>query len=85
MDLDRSSVVTGDYQRVKITELDEIAQPDPPVTDSGHDASSGVATSTARVPRTVEVEVRDTLVNACVPGDLLCIVGIVKTVQVNYH
>lgn len=79
LELDRSSVATGDYQRVKLTELDEIAQPETITDDSDPNAAMA---SAARVPRTLEVEVRDTLVNTCVPGDLLCIVGIVKTVQV---
>lgn len=79
LELDRNSVKTGDYQRVKLTELDEIAQPDFAGGDS--EAVAAMA-SAARVPRTLEVEVRDTLVNTCVPGDLLCIVGVVKTVQV---
>lgn len=72
-------MATGDYQRVKLTELNEIALSDT-IADSG-DPNAAMA-SAARVPRTLEVEVRDTLVNTCVPGDLLCIVGIVKTVQV---
>lgn len=83
MDLDRSSVKTGDYQRVKLTELDEISQAEILTTDGGGEAAAAMA-SAARVPRTLEVEVRDTLVNTCVPGDLLSVVGIVKTVQVRY-
>ena len=80
LELDRNSVKTGDYQRVKLTELDEIAQPE--ISAGDNEAAAAMATA-ARVPRTLEVEVRDTLVNTCVPGDLLCIVGVVKTVQVN--
>lgn len=80
LELDRNSVKTGDYQRVKLTELDEIAQPE--ISTGDNEAAAAMA-SAARVPRTLEVEVRDTLVNTCVPGDLLCIVGVVKTVQVN--
>lgn len=64
---------------MKLTELDEIAQPETIV--DGNDPNAAMA-SAARVPRTLEVEVRDTLVNTCVPGDLLSIVGVVKTVQV---
>jgi len=65
---------------VKLTELDEISQPE--ISGADNEAAAAMA-SAARVPRTLEVEVRDTLVNTCVPGDLLCIVGVVKTVQVN--
>lgn len=36
----------------------------------------------ARIPRTFEVEVRGSLVNTTIPGDLLCVTGIVKTMQV---
>jgi DNA replicative helicase MCM subunit Mcm2 (Cdc46/Mcm family) len=35
----------------------------------------------ARVPRSVEVEVRGTLVNTCVAGDVLCVVGAVRALQ----
>jgi DNA helicase MCM8 len=33
------------------------------------------------IPKILEIEVRGNLVNKCVPGDVLCIVGIVTTVQ----
>ena len=36
----------------------------------------------SRIPRTFEVEVRGSLVNLCITGDLLTVVGIVKTIQV---
>ncbi len=65
---------------MKRTQPDEIAQPE--FAGADNEAAAAMA-SAARVPRTLEVEVRDTLVNTCVPGDLLCIVGVVKTVQVN--
>lgn len=62
---------TNDYQRIKLTELDDI------------NSSDGNATeSSTRIPRTIEVEVRDTLVNTCIAGDILNVVGIVKAVQV---
>ncbi|KAJ1424664.1 hypothetical protein B484DRAFT_97099, partial [Ochromonadaceae sp. CCMP2298] len=63
LELDRGSVTTSDFQRVKLTELDDI------------DAES------ARVPRSVEVEVRGSLVNTCVAGDVLCVVGVVRALQ----
>jgi hypothetical protein len=95
LELDRSSVQTSDYQRVKLTELDEVMQSDEQLSNlNGSSGGSGngvsdrtmaaVAFAATRVPRTLEVEMRDTLVNTCVAGDLLCIVGIVKTVQVCY-
>lgn len=34
------------------------------------------------IPKVLEMEVRDTLVNQCIPGDVVRIVGIVKTVQI---
>lgn len=85
LELDRSTVRTSDYQRVKLTELDEVAHLDQAGTASASTGGGTTATAldVARVPRTLEVEVRDSLVNTCVPGDLLCVVGIVKTVQVS--
>lgn len=76
---------TSDYQCVKLTELDEIAQQEQSGTSaaSAETRGSAAAAEVARVPRTLEVELRDTLVNTCVPGDLLSVVGIVKTVQVS--
>lgn len=96
LEIDRSTVTTGDYQRVKITELDEVNQRELLAAQqraglgqgqgSGGDSTTAAAAlaaaSAARVPRTLEVEVRDTLVNTCVPGDLLCVVGVVKAAQV---
>jgi DNA helicase MCM8 len=105
LEFDRSSVKTIDYQRIKITELDEIneqlllrqkrkmksEEEDVDHNNNNHHHSkyddvehnpSSSSASTARVPRTMEVEVRDSLVNTCVPGDLLSIVGIVKSIQV---
>lgn len=102
MELDRSTVKTGDYQRIKLSELDECMQSGSNNSNSGlsqlqNDSTMVVAdvgpqssaaqraiasaAAAARVPRTIEVEVRDTLVNTCIPGDLLAIVGIVKTIQ----
>jgi hypothetical protein len=87
LEIDRSTVTTGDYQRVKITELDEVSQREASaygVAQQSGDMAAAVAASAARVPRTIEVEVRDTLVNTCVPGDLLCVVGVVKAAQVRF-
>jgi DNA replicative helicase MCM subunit Mcm2 (Cdc46/Mcm family) len=36
----------------------------------------------SRIPRTFEVEVRGSLVNLCITGDIVAVVGIVKTIQV---
>jgi hypothetical protein len=90
LELDRSSVTTSDYQRIKLTELDDVAQQDSQQagsssTGDGQMAAGLAAAAVARVPRTLEVEVRDSLVNTCVPGDLLCVVGIVKSVQVGSY
>ncbi len=65
LEFDRSSVVTTDYQTIKLTEVDSH-------TDD-----------TSRMPRSFEVEVRDTLVNVCIPGDLVRVVGLIKTSQVS--
>jgi DNA helicase MCM8 len=69
LEFKRSSAVTEDYQRIKLQEVEQ------------EQAGRG-GPSSARVPRTFEVEVRASLVNLCIPGDLITVVGIVKTVQV---
>ena len=91
--MDRSTVSTSDYQRIKLTELDEAVQTETQKgKGSGSEGDGGVngigmgdilSAHTARVPRTLEIEVRDTLVNTCVPGDVLCALGVVKSVQVH--
>ena len=62
-ELQRSSVVASDYQRIKLQEMDSLEE------------------DTARVPRTFEVELRGGLVDCCIAGEVLDIVGIVKTCQ----
>jgi DNA helicase MCM8 len=37
-----------------------------------------------RVPRTVEVEVTKSLVDSCIPGDLVTVVGIVKSINADH-
>ena len=40
-------------------------------------------TEQSRMPRSFEIEVRDSLVNLCIPGDLISVVGVVKATQVD--
>lgn len=67
LDLQRHSAITTDYQRLKIQE--------------GTDDDSTGDTDTARIPRSFEVEARGSLVDVCVSGDLVEIVGTVKAMQ----
>lgn len=112
LEFDRSSVKTIDYQRIKITEVEEIHDtmirnqskkkrmnrntlansnvnsneyindryPNNEVEYDDNEVDNDI--NTARIPKSIEIEVRDTLVNTCIPGDLLNIVGIVKSIQV---
>ena len=66
---DRASAVCRDFQKVTLQEA-------PDVTDLNADLQYG------RVPRTIEVELFDDLVDSCVPGDALKVLGIVKSVEV---
>ena len=63
----RSEAVARDFQKVTLQETPE---------DSGHEELYG------RVPRSVEVELLDDLVDSCVPGDHVKVVGMVKSVEV---
>eukprot|EP00595_Chromulina_sp_UTEXLB2642_P003264 CAMPEP_0196763286 /NCGR_PEP_ID=MMETSP1095-20130614/3749_1 /TAXON_ID=96789 ORGANISM="Chromulina nebulosa, Strain UTEXLB2642" /NCGR_SAMPLE_ID=MMETSP1095 /ASSEMBLY_ACC=CAM_ASM_000446 /LENGTH=669 /DNA_ID=CAMNT_0042116115 /DNA_START=287 /DNA_END=2296 /DNA_ORIENTATION=- len=65
LELQRSQVITVSYQRLKLQEI----------TDSETDEVS------ARLPRTFEIEVQDDLVNCCRVGDIVTVVGIVKTIK----
>lgn len=78
---------------MKLSELDEVAavtarRLKQGLLNGGNTLASshpgaGVANEVARIPRTIEIEVRGSLINTCIPGDLLSCVGIVKTIQVN--
>lgn len=59
---------TTDMQRIRITELDDFSE-------------SGL-NGDPRVPRSMDIEVREDLVNQCFPGDAIRVTGIVKTMQV---
>ena len=62
----RSDAQTRDFQKVRLQETPE----------------DNLAELYGRVPRTVEVELLDDLVDSCVPGDHVRVVGIVKSVEV---
>ncbi len=98
LDFDRSTMSTIPYQRIKVTELDEIHQPPSKRTSTNEQdkddrqnaaalldpesaAAASASSSGARAPRTLDVEIRGGLVNCCIAGDLVRIVGIVKTMQ----
>ena len=62
----RSAAVTRDFQKLTLQET-----PD-----------DGMSELYGRVPRTVDVELLDDLVDSCVPGDQVKVVGVVKSVEV---
>ena len=62
----RSDAITRDFQKIRLQETPE---------DSLEELYG-------RVPRTVEVELLDDLVDTCVPGDHIKVVGMVKSVEV---
>ena len=63
---DRTTAKTRDFQKVRLQEVPE----------------ENLSEFYGRVPRTVEVELLDTLVDTCVPGDIVSVTGIVKSVEV---
>lgn len=60
LELDRRAVQLTDFQRLRLTEVDQ---------------------ATDRIPRVLDVELRDVLVNTCVAGDIVRVTGIVRTIQ----
>lgn len=73
LDLDRDSVLLGDFQRLRLTE---------PLQDHNHPtvpSAEEIEEDNSRVPRSLDVELRDSLVDVCVAGDLVRLCGVVKT------
>lgn len=73
MEFDRHSAETIDYQRIKLTECDYFSE------NINNDESDN------RIPRTLDIELRHSLVDTCITGDIVTIVGIVKTMQVGLN
>ncbi len=74
LELQRSHTETIDYQVIKLQEIAAVSATESPV-------NSNVEPS--RIPRTFEVELRGSeLVSFCIPGDIVRVVGVVKTYQV---
>jgi DNA replicative helicase MCM subunit Mcm2 (Cdc46/Mcm family) len=67
LEFDRDGAKLRDFQRLRLTEIQDFALSAP---------------DDARVPRTLDIELRDSLVNSCIAGDMVHIVGIVQTMQV---
>jgi len=65
IELERTSAQVSDYQRIKLQEIEE---------------EEGDSTN-ARIPRTFDIEARDDLIDKCICGDVVQVVGIVKTMQ----
>ncbi len=87
LEFNRKTIRTVDFQRIKLTELDVISKEivkennrnsiyDPDQPHSFHEEEI------ARIPKTMEVELRSSLVNTCIVGDVVKIVGMVKVMQV---
>ncbi len=70
-----------DMQRIKMTELDEVNSNASSNTDDP-DGSLRTAPAAPRIPRNLDIEVRGDLVNQCIPGDIIRVTGVVKTMQV---
>jgi DNA replicative helicase MCM subunit Mcm2 (Cdc46/Mcm family) len=71
LEFNRQTVETTDYQRIKLTESESFSEH---VTEE----------SNSRIPRTVDIELRHSLVNTCIVGDVITVVGVVKAMQVFY-
>ncbi len=65
--LDRRSSLTRDWQKLRLQEM----------------PSEGEQDLQGRIPMTVEVELRDDLVDCCKPGDQLEVTGVVKSMEVS--
>lgn len=66
---DRSKAVTSVYQHIRLTEMSK-------------SLDLSLEDSAARIPRSLDVEIRGHLVNTCMPGDIIKVVGVVRTLQV---
>ena len=78
LDIHRSHSATRDWQKIRLQEVpDEEAA-------RGTDQSAAQVQQEfyGRVPRSVEVELLDELVDCCVPGDLVVVTGLVKCLEV---
>lgn len=79
LDFQRSQAITSDLQKIKIQEY---IDPDAVADPSAEEDALDTVTVTPNVPRTFEAEFRgEELVDSCVSGDLVVLVGIVKAVQ----
>lgn len=74
----RSKAITSDFQRIK---LQEYIDPDAEIELSRATDENGGTLVTPNVPRTFEAELKGDLVDCCVSGDLVIMIGIVKAVQ----
>ena len=75
----RSSADTRDWQKIRLQEVpDEAAV----LKGSGTSEQQAYQEFYGRVPRSVEVELTEELVDCCVPGDLLVVAGLVKCLEV---
>lgn len=67
IELERASAQVSDYQRIKLQEIEE---------------EEVEMTTNARIPRTFDIEARADLIDKCICGDVVQVVGVVKTMQI---
>ncbi len=80
-----------DYQRIKLSEIEVIDDPMPSNNQSDAFASeenrrddfTANHEDIARIPKSFDIELREFLVNTCIVGDVIRIVGIVKAMQLD--
>lgn len=77
--INRSKCKSTAYQRIKLQELDRHRS----AALAPHSSATEAEESQARIPRTFEVEARSTLVNRCVPGNIVQVVGLLQSSQLD--
>jgi DNA replicative helicase MCM subunit Mcm2 (Cdc46/Mcm family) len=87
LEFNKKTITTVDFQRIKLSELDTMAGGGEDKDNDGEDGhqyrrDENNDNNLARIPKTLEVEIRSSLVNTCIVGDVINIVGIVKVMQV---
>jgi DNA helicase MCM8 len=79
----RDKAITVDWQKIRLQEIFDTPAPNIGMTNSAEVGASlgtqGTTQSDAgRVPRTIEVELTEDLVDSVTPGDVISLAGVVK-------
>jgi DNA replicative helicase MCM subunit Mcm2 (Cdc46/Mcm family) len=77
LEFNKKTIRTVDFQRIKLSELDRMSSGNEDQCDDENNDNN-----LARIPKTLEIEIRSSLVNTCIVGDVINVVGIVKAMQV---